>query len=920
MFSWKKQNPPSQQRQDNTNDYSDLIAQGMRIANEDIHDGDDDMGDINDEDLGDIDLDDPELLAELQGLAGEAPAPKPKPSQPVAKPPAAKPAPAPAPARIAKPAATASPKPTPVTKAPPSNPTQLPSKPSSSTTPAAHSSLTNLGLDLDGVMDDDDEDVELTEDDWKDPHLLAQLQSLGGHAEHHSEAPQPAAKEAASNPVPPPKPSTQTTPVSSESAPLSPSTTKTFSEQKLKSASSSMIAIPPKDKAFDDDEDIDGDSFMAEQQQQQPEPKKLEESPAPSATKPKPQRRVEEIPQKNDKNLLQLLKTRDLQYKKAALEAGNAGNKVLAMERIKIYKTIQGWIRLVEAGGFLDLEIYPIPDEPPVSVQSAGASGSNVPSIISPASNATTHVSHGIAEASANDMRSGSGQGTSGRGVEIRKQAADDDFQIVSNSSDDTYDMLQSQLQSQINMCQTAINYYHYQAADVQTAEKFRVLQKTFAADLESLQSRRSHGKIAPAFHFQDVRFELEVFFKEVGLNELSLEIIRAWDLSHKDVQPSDIEAYVLWDLGWPTEHMAGAGTGKGSTATVKRTSKPDFNFSKILGIQRTRAFNNFAERKKVTFEVWHYRGLLWKDYPLGRAQVPLAALLQHSEIHVVVPLLDLNRRSTGGKIEVRIRLQQPLLRREIVIKEEKWLVIDEFNSGGLGYLISGLSTPAPSSQRADVAASKAKAPAGRASKVASASTTPRSSNSPAPARSAAPATKPVPSKQVAASASTSAAPSTSKALPSASKPVAPKPSVPAPAVDLEESASEKALGELNNVDLIVSNMVLESEIQQAKQMIHDAQAVANNEAVEEYQDRLSQLEIKLKLLVIRVQTGQLTMDVYCQTVNERIAKDRALAIEFKKLGMLPEAKRALSRSKIMAQEMKEVEEAMAAQGEEEEE
>ncbi|KAF9353320.1 Coiled-coil and C2 domain-containing protein 1B [Mortierella sp. AD094] len=966
MFSWKKQNPPSQQRQQQrqapqgTPDYSDLIAQGMRLANEDINE-DDDMGDINDEDLGDIDLDDPELLAELQGLTGEAPAPKPKPaaapSRPVVK--------APAPVQTTKPVAAAPPKPAPVAKAPPakiSSPVQLPNKPSPSTTPAVPPSLAGLGLDLEGAMDDnDDEEVELTEDDWKDPHLLAQLQLLGGHTEHHDEEPQKTTETPAktvSSPKagsPVSKPLTQTTPIPSESGPLSPAGTHSFREQRPVSTSSSMIAIPPKDQAFGDEEDIDGDSFMAEQQQE--ETRHVDESSAPSPVKAKPQKRVEEIPKKNDKNLLELLKTRDMQYKKAAIEAKNAGNMPLATERAKVFKALQSWIRLVEAGGFLDLELYPIPDEPPAlasnvknDVDVAGATPA-APSArpkdteaktsahpaMTPTSDMITQDS--IAEASAEDMRNGSNlRGALGGGFEIKQLAADDDFQIVSNSNDDTYDMLQSQLESQINMCQTAYKHYYYQSGDLQTAVKFRSLQKTFMADLESLQSHRSHGKKAPAFHFQDVRFELEVgFYQEIGLNDLSLNIVRAWDLSHKDVQPSDIEAYVLWDLGWPMENMAGAGSGKGSTPTAKRSSKPDFNFSKTLGIQRGMAFQRFAEKKKITFEVWHYRGLLWKDYFLGRAQLPLAALLNHSEIHEIVPLMDTsNRRSTGAKIEIQIRLQQPLLRREIVVKEEKWLVIDEFNSGGLGFPTPALSAPG---SRPAGGTSKARTPAGRATKAAATPASPvgRAPNSPAPARPIAPASKPAPPKQAATTTSTSttpaspardnrpasATPKTSTSAPktSAPAPVAKAP-VPIPAAaaaaagDLEESESERALSELNNVDLLVSNMVLESEIQQAKQMIHDARAVANSEAAEEYQDRLTQLEIKMKLLVIRVQTGQLTMDGYCQSVNERIAKDRALAVEFKRIGMIPEAKKALARSKIMAQEMKEVEEAMAAQRE----
>lgn len=410
-----------------------------------------------------------------------------------------------------------------------------------------------------------------------------------------------------------------------------------------------MIAIPPQDN----DEEMEDSTSTNDAMDFEP----------PTPTEPNLSKRLEEIPKTNHKDLLGLLKMRDVQYKKAALDAKKSGDMALAAERVKTFKSIQAWIRLVEAGGFLDLELYPVPDAPPaidapetvpekpaaLESPSSSAAAPAVekqrlspysPTIASPAPEPTTQVSNSIAEASAEDMRSGGVvRGAFGGGIEFRPMADDDDFQIVSNSDDDTFDMLQSQLESQIKMCTETCKHY-YQSGDKQTALGFHKLNNIFKRDLLSLQSHRNHKMKAPAFHFQDVRFELEVgFSQEIGLNDLSLEIIRAWDLSHRDIQPTDIDAYVTWDLGWPTENMAGAGTGKGTTSTVKRTPRPDFNFSKILRIERTRAFNKFVERRKATFELWHYRGLLWKDYPLGKAQIPLLPLLLHSEIHEIIPV-----------------------------------------------------------------------------------------------------------------------------------------------------------------------------------------------------------------------------------------------------------------------------------------
>lgn len=409
-----------------------------------------------------------------------------------------------------------------------------------------------------------------------------------------------------------------------------------------------MIAIPPRDNPYDDHDD--GDSITTTQTDEKPSP-----------TQTKATKHLEDIPKINHADLLRLLKTRDTQYKKAAVEAKKAGNTTLAVERMKIFKSLEKYIRLVEEGGFLDLELYPIPEAPsatpppalapqppvePSTTDTPLAKAGNEekptsrgPTIASARVEPTTQVSNSIAEASAEDMRSGMKvRGTINGGIEFRPLAADDDFQIVSNSDADTYDMLESQLESQIKIC-TSTSGYYFQRGDKQTALEFHKLNKIFKADLVSLRSYRNHAKKPPAFHFQDVRFEIEVgFYQEIGLNELSLNIIRAWDLSHKDVQASDIEAYVSWDFGWPTENMPGTGTGKGVTPTAKKTSKPDFGFKKTLNIERTR-FQRFVERRKATFEVYHYRGIFRASYLLGKAQVPLQPLLDHSEIHEVFPV-----------------------------------------------------------------------------------------------------------------------------------------------------------------------------------------------------------------------------------------------------------------------------------------
>jgi hypothetical protein len=80
----------------------------------------------------------------------------------------------------------------------------------------------------------------------------------------------------------------------------------------------------------------------------------------------------------------------------------------------------------------------------------------------------------------------------------------------------------------------------------------------------------------------------------------------------------------------------------------------------------------------------------------------------------------------------------------------------------------------------------------------------------------------------------------------------------------------------------------------------------------EEVADRKQALDIKINLLVIQVQRGQLTMDAYLRQVESRLARDTQLALLFKKAGNLELAARAMKQRKIMQEEVDEVKQTQA--------
>ena len=67
--------------------------------------------------------------------------------------------------------------------------------------------------------------------------------------------------------------------------------------------------------------------------------------------------------------------------------------------------------------------------------------------------------------------------------------------------------------------------------------------------------------------------------------------------------------------------------------------------------------------------------GFLRSDVCVGSVQVKLQPLEAQCELHDTYPLMD-GRRAVGGQLEVKMRLRNPVITKQIEKVEEKWLVI----------------------------------------------------------------------------------------------------------------------------------------------------------------------------------------------------------------------------------------------------
>ncbi|KAG5461757.1 MAG: hypothetical protein BJ554DRAFT_5996, partial [Olpidium bornovanus] len=468
------------------------------------------------------------------------------------------------------------------------------------------------------------------------------------------------------------------------------------------------------------------------------------------------------------------------------------------------------------------------------------------------------------------------------------------------------YAKLEQQLESQAALC-SSIAAHFLKSGDKANALAFHKHRKSFLADLESVRSYASSGQPVPRFRYVSVSHTVAAANFDVSPGEMELAIDRAFGLGNKEVLGQDVEAYVSWDAGWPTDAGgATAAAGKGDTLVAKRgmdpgaesfpngvyfkqhitsdyalccylfPSCPEFRFAKRIPIERTKAFQRYVERKKVQFEVMHYRGFFRSKIHLGKCQLKIDSLLSKCEVHEILQLTDANRRPTGGKLEVRLRLRTPLLKSEVDTRTDQWVVMDDFSSGA--------STLAAGSPMASPATPSLPTPSQR-----SGTTSPVAPRLPVPVAAVpvSPAKYPTAAAKKATTGAKGPVEAPKVASPSVNL-VAP-PAVGASAVRPVENNEEleTTIEWFESVDNIASSALLE----------HDLSLISSGRSglpPTEAEDRRQQLELKMNLLATYVQAGILTLPKYLQGVEACLAQSKKAALLFKRAGRMDLAVRAM--------------------------
>ncbi|XP_035786204.1 coiled-coil and C2 domain-containing protein 1-like isoform X2 [Anopheles albimanus] len=332
-----------------------------------------------------------------------------------------------------------------------------------------------------------------------------------------------------------------------------------------------------------------------------------------------------------DKQLALLLE-RQQQYRQAAVEAKKAGELDEAKEFLRVFKGLEKMVEIARAGGRVDLSTIPIA---PAKRQALEASFTIV---------STDDCEQATEEAP-------------GTGSDV--QDVDSEARI----------RLEEQLSKQLIMCRNTRDH-HRAIGDIAGMNKFENLALNVQKDLDLVRLGHRRGLPLPKFHYEKLQFSVVKCNTDLSDNEIEITIVRG--INYNVANPKDVDTYVKFEFPYPQEDPI-----KGRTNIVKDTHSPEYNYQQTIELQRSqRNCQRIFKRHALKCEVYSKGGFLRSDALIGTVSVKLQPLETQIELHDSFPLMD-GRRTVGGKLEVKIRVRNPILTKQIEQINERWVVFD---------------------------------------------------------------------------------------------------------------------------------------------------------------------------------------------------------------------------------------------------
>ncbi|XP_057713083.1 coiled-coil and C2 domain-containing protein 1B isoform X1 [Corythoichthys intestinalis] len=257
----------------------------------------------------------------------------------------------------------------------------------------------------------------------------------------------------------------------------------------------------------------------------------------------------------------------------------------------------------------------------------------------------------------------------------------DEDFVLVHHSdvglsekAEQLYAQLAKILRQQREKCLTYSKQFTH-LGNVTETTKFEKMAESCKKSMEFLKASQAKGLPPPKHHFEDKTFHTVRMFPDLSSTEMVVVIVKGMNLpAPSGIQTNDLDAYVKFDFPYPSTEQP----QRHKTNVIKNTNCPEYNQSFSLSINRNhRGFRRVVTSKGLKLELLHKGGFLRSDKPIGTAHVKLEQLDSHSEIREIVEVMD-GRKPTGGRVEVRVRLREPLSGQDVRASVERWLVVEQ--------------------------------------------------------------------------------------------------------------------------------------------------------------------------------------------------------------------------------------------------
>ncbi|XP_011861691.1 PREDICTED: coiled-coil and C2 domain-containing protein 1-like isoform X2 [Vollenhovia emeryi] len=342
----------------------------------------------------------------------------------------------------------------------------------------------------------------------------------------------------------------------------------------------------------------------------------------PPRTGQKPNQR---ITSRAEKQMLQL-QLRQRELKQAALNAKNDGDIDLARDYLRQAKGIQPLIGASKAG--LPVDMTSIPLSPLEKVE----------------------------------------LGTSQKDENFVLVSSDDFLEGLTGTDEKIYENLELQLIKQIKWCLSTRD--HSKAlGDVPGYNRWERLALSYTRDLDMLRVRKRDALPPPQHHYETKTYQIVQSSTDLNDSDIEISVIRGINYSR------EADTYVMCEFPLPSDNHS-----VDRTSTIKDSVNPEYQAVFLLNsiINRTsRQCQRAFKRHALKCEVWAKGGFFRSDSLLGTVMVKLQPLESQCTLHDSFPLMD-GRKATGGKLELKVRLRNPILFKQIEHVTDKWLTIDQ--------------------------------------------------------------------------------------------------------------------------------------------------------------------------------------------------------------------------------------------------